>query len=62
MTSDCHSLRVLDLSGSKVVTDELLKPIFAANRFLHTVDLSECHHLTAGCLQVLTVQCKQLER
>ena len=62
MTSECSGLRVLNLTGSKVVTDDFLKGVFAANRQLHTVDLSDCHHLTAGCLQSLTVQCKNMER
>ena len=62
MTRECTGLRVLNLSGSKIVTDEFLKAVFASNRCLHTVDLSDCHHLTAGCLQALTMQCKNLER
>ena len=33
MTSDSHSLRVLDVSGCKVVTDEFLKPVFSANKW-----------------------------
>ncbi len=63
LTRQACCLRTLNLSGCKVLTDDLLKPVLSANaRFLRTVDLSECHHLTAGCLQVASVQCKQLQR
>ena len=62
MTLHSGSLRILNLTGCKIITDELLKPMILSNKLLHTVDLSECHHLTAGCLQPITMQCKQLQR
>ncbi len=62
MTSNMESLRVLNVSGCKVLTDDIVRPVLAANRLLHTVDLSECHHLTSAMLQALALNCKRLER
>ena len=57
-----NSLKHLVLSGSKFLTNESLITTFNTHRNLITVDLSECHSVTANCLQSLAVQCKQLRR
>jgi len=57
-----HSLKYLVLSGSKFLTNESLITTFNTHQNLLTVDLSECHSVTASCLQALAVQCKQLRR
>ena len=57
-----HQLRELKLSGLKFLTDELVRPVLQRNTHLVTVDLSDCHHLTAGILQTLSVSSYQLER
>jgi len=57
-----NSLRHLILSGAKFLTNDSLKQTFSQHTNLETVDLSECHSITAACLQPLTVQCKQLKR
>ena len=56
------NLRHLILSGAKFLTNESLKSTFLQHTNLETVDLSDCHSVTAACLQPLTVQCKQLKR
>ena len=62
MTVNTESLRVLNVSGCKVITDEELKAIVARNKLLHTVDLSRCHHLTSASLQTVASNCKKLLR
>jgi len=58
-----YNLRHLILSGAKCLTNDSLKETFVQHtRNLETVDLSECHSVTAACLQPLAVQCKQLKR
>ena len=57
-----NSLKHLVLSGSKFLTNESLITTFNSHQNLITVDLSECHSVTATCLQALAVQCKQLRR
>lgn len=61
-TSRHHQLRELKLSGLKFLTDDLVRPVLQNNIHLVTVDLSDCHHLTAGILQTLSVSSYQLER
>lgn len=56
------NLRHLVLSGAKFLTNDSLKETFNEHKNLETVDLSECHSVTAVCLQPLAVQCKQLKR
>jgi len=55
MTANVTRLRWLDLTGCKIVNNELLMPLLAKNPHLETVDLSECKHLTPACLQKLAV-------
>ena len=62
MVYNGHSLKHLVLSGSKFLTNESLITTFNSHQNLITVDLSECHSVTASCLQTLAVQCKQLRR
>ena len=62
MVYNGHSLKYLVLSGSKFLTNESLITTFNTHQNLLTVDLSECHSVTASCLQALAVQCKQLRR
>ena len=62
ITDNNENLRCINLSGCKCITNELLSPIFQRNSRLHTVDLSECHHLTDGCIQQLTDLCEELKR
>ncbi len=45
MTSNSHSLRVLNLTGCKVVTDEFLKPLFAANKSASDQNFQICTHV-----------------
>ena len=62
MTVNTRSLRILNVSGCKVITDEHLKSVVASNKFLHTIDLSRCHHLTSESLHTIASNCKQLLR
>ena len=62
MTMNTQSLRILNVSGCKVITDEQLRAVVAANKFLHTVDLSRCHHLTSASLHTIAASCKKLQR
>ena len=62
LTQNGSSLRSLDLTGAKFVTDDLLKPVFMENNNLLTLDLSDCHQITPACLQSLAVSCKSLKR
>ena len=62
VVSNGSNLRHLVLSGSKFLTNQSLMDTFNSHRNLETVDLSECHSVTATCLQSLGVQCKQLRR
>ena len=62
MTVNTQSLRILNVSGCKVITDEELRVVVAHNKFLHTVDLSRCHHLTSASLHTIAASCKQLQR
>ena len=50
------------VSGAKFLTNDSLKDIFNRHKNLETVDLSDCHSLTAMCLQPLAVQCRDLQR
>ena len=50
------------LSGAKFLTNDSLKLTFNQHTKLATVDLSECHSVTAVCLQPLAVQCTNLKR
>ena len=62
MTVNTKSLRVLNVSSCKVITDEQLKAVVDRNKFLHTIDLSRCHHLTSASLHTIAANCKQLQR
>ena len=62
MTDNNDNLRSLNLTGCKCITNDLVMPVFSRNEKLQTVDLSECHHLTDGCLQPLANNCIELKR
>ena len=54
LTRDAVSLRDLNLSGLKFLTDDLLRPVLLQNPHLTSLELSECHHLTSGILHTLS--------
>ena len=54
LTRGAVSLRMLNLSGLKFLTDDLLRPVLLDNPNLTSLDLSECHHLTSGILHTLS--------
>lgn len=62
LTANAHSLRRLNVSGLKFLTDDLLRPVIVSNPHLVSVELSECHHLTSGILHSLSTRTYQLER
>lgn len=62
LTRDAVSLRDLNLSGLKFLTDDLLRPVLLQNPHLTSLELSECHHLTSGILHTLSSRSYQLER
>jgi len=62
LTRGAVSLRVLNLSGLKFLTDDLLRPVLLGNPHLTSLDLSECHHLTSGILHTLSSRSYQLDR
>ena len=62
MTVNTQSLRILNVSSCKVITDEQLRAVIARNKFLHTIDLSHCHHLTSASLHMIAADCKKLLR
>ena len=51
-----------NFSGCKLLTDDILRPILHSSRLLISLDLSECHHLTAAILQTVSVRCPRLAR
>ena len=55
-------IRDLRLAGLKFLTDDLLRPLLQNNPQIVSLDISDCHHLTAGILQTLSVLSYQLER
>ena len=57
LTDDSSNLRYINLFNCSWVTDDLLEPVLRYNKKLNQIDLSYCHGLTEGILQVLTVQC-----
>jgi len=62
MTANVTRLRWLDLTGCKILNNEMLMPLLANNPHLEHVDLSECKHLTIACLQELAVCANKLRR
>ena len=45
-----------------MLTDDILRPILQCIPLLISLDLSECHHLTAAILQTVSVRCPRLAR
>jgi len=62
LTDGCTSLKYLNLSGSKVITDKLLKTVLKENKGLKHIDLSNCHLLNSGVLQVLTIRNPDMQK
>jgi hypothetical protein len=56
LTTGAHCLRDLNLAGLKILTDDLLREVIINNPHLVSLELSECHHLTSGILQTVSIR------
>jgi len=62
LTDAARKLRILKINDSAWITDEVLKPVLLRNRKLKCLDLTNCTKLSEGIMQVLTVNCLEVER
>lgn len=60
LTHGAENLRYLNLAGSKWLTDDLLRNVIMENPLLEHINLSACHHLSAGILQTVTIKLKDV--